>query len=112
MGRFRLLQNINDGTTPLDRNEMKEMLLHSIKSDEATCALSVSSKYNADRGLPLQTARLRTTRSREVAYGELPEYWRMVEYRHPKGVSLNATMIGEKAAGDLDCRIVLATLAG
>lgn len=32
----------------LDRNEMKEMLIHSIKSDEAMCALSVSSKYNAD----------------------------------------------------------------
>jgi len=32
----------------VDRNEMKEMLIHSIKSDEAMCALSVSSKYNAD----------------------------------------------------------------
>ncbi|UVJ45938.1 patatin-like phospholipase family protein [Pseudomonas sp. LS1212] len=32
----------------LDRGEMKEMLIHSIKSDEAMCALSVSSKYNAD----------------------------------------------------------------
>jgi NTE family protein len=27
---------------------MKEMLIHSIRSDEAMCALSVSSKYNAD----------------------------------------------------------------
>ena len=32
----------------LDRNEMKEVLIHSIKSDKAMCALSVSSKYNAD----------------------------------------------------------------
>ncbi|MNC26554.1 Patatin-like phospholipase [compost metagenome] len=32
----------------VDCNEMKEMLIHSIKSDEAMCALSVSSKYNAD----------------------------------------------------------------
>jgi NTE family protein len=27
---------------------MKEMLIHCIRSDEAMCALSVSSKYNAD----------------------------------------------------------------
>ncbi|MGZ2749869.1 patatin-like phospholipase family protein [Burkholderia stagnalis] len=32
----------------IDRHEMKEMLIHSIRSDEAMCALSVSSKYNAD----------------------------------------------------------------
>lgn len=32
----------------IDRNEMKEMLIHSIRSDDAMCALSVSSKYNAD----------------------------------------------------------------
>ncbi|MNU73083.1 hypothetical protein D3C71_625600 [compost metagenome] len=32
----------------VDRDEMKEMLIHSIKSDEAMCELSVSSKYNAD----------------------------------------------------------------
>lgn len=32
----------------IDRQEMKEMLIHSIRSDEAMCALSVSSKYNAD----------------------------------------------------------------
>ena len=32
----------------VDRKEMKEMLIHSIKSDAAMCALSVSSKYNAD----------------------------------------------------------------
>ncbi|MXN77731.1 patatin-like phospholipase family protein [Burkholderia sp. 4701] len=32
----------------VDRHEMKEMLIHSIRSDEAMCALSVSSKYNAD----------------------------------------------------------------
>ena len=32
----------------VDRNDMKEMLIHSIKSDEAMCALSVCSKYNAD----------------------------------------------------------------
>jgi NTE family protein len=31
----------------VDRDEMKEMLIHSIRSDEAMCALSVSSKYNA-----------------------------------------------------------------
>ncbi|CAN0621018.1 NTE family protein [Burkholderia multivorans] len=30
------------------RDEMKEMLIHSIRSDDAMCALSVSSKYNAD----------------------------------------------------------------
>ncbi|WP_322060561.1 patatin-like phospholipase family protein [Paraburkholderia sp. J63] len=34
----------------VDRNEMKEMLIHSIRSDAAMCALSVSSKYNADWG--------------------------------------------------------------
>ena len=32
----------------IDRGEMKEMLIHSIRADEAMCALSVSSKYNAD----------------------------------------------------------------
>lgn len=32
----------------IDRDEMKEMLIHSIRSDDAMCALSVSSKYNAD----------------------------------------------------------------
>ncbi|MGF6471385.1 patatin-like phospholipase family protein [Paraburkholderia youngii] len=32
----------------LDRDEMKEMLIHSIRSDAAMCALSLSSKYNAD----------------------------------------------------------------
>jgi len=32
------------------REEMKEMLIHSIRSDDAMCALSVSSKYNADWG--------------------------------------------------------------
>jgi NTE family protein len=32
----------------VDRDEMKEMLIHSIRSDEAMCTLSVSSKYNAD----------------------------------------------------------------
>ncbi|MFM0220682.1 patatin-like phospholipase family protein [Paraburkholderia dipogonis] len=32
----------------VDGGEMKEMLIHSIRSDEAMCALSVSSKYNAD----------------------------------------------------------------
>jgi len=32
----------------VDRDEMKEVLIHSIRSDEAMCALSVSSKYNAD----------------------------------------------------------------
>ncbi|PBJ21473.1 Patatin-like phospholipase [Pseudomonas sp. ACN8] len=32
----------------VDRDEMKEMLIHSIRADEAMCALSVSSKYNAD----------------------------------------------------------------
>jgi len=32
----------------VDRDEMKEMLIHSIRSDEAMCGLSVSSKYNAD----------------------------------------------------------------
>jgi len=30
------------------RDEMKEMLIHSIRSDDAMAALSVSSKYNAD----------------------------------------------------------------
>jgi NTE family protein len=34
----------------VDRGEMKEMLIHSIRADEAMCALSVSSKYNADWG--------------------------------------------------------------
>jgi len=32
----------------VDREDMKEMLIHSIKSDAVMCALSVSSKYNAD----------------------------------------------------------------
>ncbi|GAB3629703.1 alpha/beta hydrolase [Pandoraea terrae] len=32
----------------VDRGEMKEMLIHSIRSDETMSALSVSSKYNAD----------------------------------------------------------------
>ncbi|MGU7775508.1 patatin-like phospholipase family protein [Burkholderia sp. MR1-5-21] len=32
----------------IKRDEMKEMLIHSIRSDEEMCALSVSSKYNAD----------------------------------------------------------------
>lgn len=32
----------------VDRGEMKEVLIHSIRSDDAMCALSVSSKYNAD----------------------------------------------------------------
>ncbi len=34
----------------LDRGETKEMLIHSIRADDAMCALSVSSKYNADWG--------------------------------------------------------------
>jgi NTE family protein len=34
----------------VERGEMKEMLIHSIRADEAMCALSVSSKYNADWG--------------------------------------------------------------
>jgi NTE family protein len=34
----------------IDRDEMKQMLIHSIRSDDAMCALSVSSKYNADWG--------------------------------------------------------------
>jgi len=32
----------------VDRGEMKEMLIHSIRSDETMAALGVSSKYNAD----------------------------------------------------------------
>jgi len=32
----------------IERGEMKEMLIHSIRSDDAMCTLSVSSKYNAD----------------------------------------------------------------
>lgn len=32
------------------RDEMKEILIHSIRSDKAMCELSVSSKYNADWG--------------------------------------------------------------
>jgi NTE family protein len=32
----------------LARDEMKEMLIHSIRSDAAMCALGISSKYNAD----------------------------------------------------------------
>ncbi|WP_179402235.1 patatin-like phospholipase family protein [Burkholderia guangdongensis] len=32
----------------VDRGEMKEMLIHSIRSDDTMSALSVSSKYNAD----------------------------------------------------------------
>jgi NTE family protein len=32
----------------IERGEMKEMLIHSIRADEAMCALSVASKYNAD----------------------------------------------------------------
>jgi NTE family protein len=32
----------------IEREEMKEMLIHSIRSDETMCALGVSSKYNAD----------------------------------------------------------------
>ena len=34
----------------LARDEMKEMLIHSIRSDAAMCKLSVSSKYNTDWG--------------------------------------------------------------
>jgi len=34
----------------VERGEMKEMLIHSIRSDAAMCALSVPSKYNADWG--------------------------------------------------------------
>ncbi|CAB3734442.1 patatin-like phospholipase family protein [Paraburkholderia rhynchosiae] len=34
----------------IDRGEMREMLIHSIRADDAMCALSVSSKYNADWG--------------------------------------------------------------
>jgi NTE family protein len=34
----------------IDRDEMKEMLIHSIRSDEAMCVLSMSSKYNVDWG--------------------------------------------------------------
>ncbi len=34
----------------VERGEMKEMLIHSIRSDAAMCALGVSSKYNADWG--------------------------------------------------------------
>lgn len=32
----------------VDRSEMKEMMIHSIRSDETMAALGVSSKYNAD----------------------------------------------------------------
>jgi NTE family protein len=32
----------------VNRDEMKEMLIHSIRCDEKMCSLSVSSKYNAD----------------------------------------------------------------
>ncbi|WP_416050746.1 patatin-like phospholipase family protein [Cupriavidus basilensis] len=32
----------------IDRSEMKEMMIHSIRSDETMAALGVSSKYNAD----------------------------------------------------------------
>ncbi|MGN6665390.1 MAG: patatin-like phospholipase family protein [Trinickia sp.] len=32
----------------IERGEMKEMLIHSIRADETMCALSVASKYNAD----------------------------------------------------------------
>lgn len=39
---------IQQGT--IQRGEMKEMLIHSIRADDALCALSVSSKYNADWG--------------------------------------------------------------
>lgn len=34
----------------IDAREMKEMLIHSVRSDETMAALSVSSKYNADWG--------------------------------------------------------------
>ncbi|WP_223531814.1 hypothetical protein [Pseudomonas sp. GL-RE-20] len=58
----------------VDRDEMKEMLIHSIRSDEAMRALSVPA--NTSRaGTSLRTARQRTTRGRGVAHGELPEYW-------------------------------------
>ncbi|RQS22965.1 MULTISPECIES: patatin-like phospholipase family protein [unclassified Burkholderia] len=39
---------IQQGT--IQRGEMKEMLIHSIRADDALSALSVSSKYNADWG--------------------------------------------------------------
>ncbi|VWB61226.1 alpha/beta hydrolase [Burkholderia lata] len=39
---------IQQGT--IKRGEMKEMLIHSIRADDALSALSVSSKYNADWG--------------------------------------------------------------
>jgi NTE family protein len=66
----------------VDRNEMKEMLIHSIKSDEAMCALSVSSKYNADWDF---LCRLRDNGRREV------ETWLTENYRN----------IGERSSIDI-----------
>ncbi|KUY72503.1 hypothetical protein WS46_28360 [Burkholderia sp. RF4-BP95] len=36
----------------IDRGEMKEMPIHSIRADDAMCALCVSNKYNADWAFP------------------------------------------------------------
>jgi NTE family protein len=66
----------------VDRNEMKEMLIHSIKSDEAMCALSVSSKYNADWDF---LCRLRDNGRREA------ETWLTENYRN----------IGERSSIDI-----------
>ncbi|MGU7782276.1 patatin-like phospholipase family protein [Burkholderia sp. PU8-34] len=55
------------------RDEMKEMLIHSIRSDEEMCALSVSSKYNADWDF---LCSLRDNGRREA------EVWLAENYRH------------------------------
>ncbi|WP_206997645.1 patatin-like phospholipase family protein [Trinickia mobilis] len=57
----------------VDRDEMKEMLIHSIRSDEAMCALSVSSKYNADWDFLCE---LRDNGRRAA------EAWQMQHYRY------------------------------
>ena len=80
IGRFRVSAFIQQGK--VDRNEMKEMLIHSIKSDEAMCALSVSSKYNADWDF---LCGLRDNGRREV------ETWLSENYRN----------IGERSSIDI-----------
>jgi NTE family protein len=66
----------------VDRKEMKEMLIHSIKSDTAMCALSVSSKYNADWSF---LCKLRDNGRREA------ETWLTENYRN----------IGERSSIDI-----------
>lgn len=67
----------------LDRDEMKEMLIHSIRSDQTMAALGVSTKYNADWGF---LCSLRDQGRREA------EGWLEENYQH----------IGQRSSIDID----------